>query len=457
MYHNEPDEPINEADQDDNEEELQRQEEAYQRQYENEHTWEQLQEDEHGMLCVDRIAEQRARRKRLLSAAQTARIRKGMIRYMLLVIDLSRGASAQDFRPNRLSCMIRVIRTYIRDFFDQNPLSQLGIMLMKDGVADRLTDLSGSPEAQIKKLGEGNLGASGDASLQNALDLGLNMLKSVPPYGHREMLMLFAGLSTCDPGNIGTSIKACKEARIRVSVVGVAAEVYVCKRITDETGGTYGVALHEAHLEELMLSHAPPPPATSAHALAELVCMGFPQRTAEDQAGAVYVGAEVKLAAGCYTCPRCKTKVPELPCECHVCGLTLISSPHLARSYHHLFPVPPFEEVQPAMLRSAVMGQAGAQGPRGPVGSEVSEDCQGLGCFGCMRDLSAALHQTDDGSGPQGKGAAGGAAATAPMVLTCRNCRMIFCFECDSYIHESLHNCPGCEILGMGASSNTSV
>lgn len=35
----------------------------------------------------------------------------------------------------------------------------------------------------------------------------------------------------------------------------------------------------------------------------------------------------------------------ELPCECHVCGLTLVSSPHLARSYHHLFPVKGFGEV----------------------------------------------------------------------------------------------------------------
>ena len=29
--------------------------------------------------------------------------------------------------------------------------------------------------------------------------------------------------------------------------------------------------------------------------------------------------------------------------SCHVCSLTLVSSPHLARSYHHLFPVPAFE------------------------------------------------------------------------------------------------------------------
>ena len=38
------------------------------------------------------------------------------------------------------------------DFFDQNPLSQLGLMIMRDGLAEMLTELSGSPEVQIKKL-----------------------------------------------------------------------------------------------------------------------------------------------------------------------------------------------------------------------------------------------------------------------------------------------------------------
>ena len=42
----------------------------------------------------------------------------------------------------------------------------------------------------------------------------------------------------------------------------------------------------------------------------------------------------------------------ELPASCHVCGLTLVSSPHLARSYHHLFPVQPFREVPAAELPS---------------------------------------------------------------------------------------------------------
>jgi hypothetical protein len=36
----------------------------------------------------------------------------------------------------------------------------------------------------------------------------------------------------------------------RVSVVGVAAEVFVCRRMSDETGGTYGVALNEVSVSD---------------------------------------------------------------------------------------------------------------------------------------------------------------------------------------------------------------
>ena len=61
---------------------------------------------------------------------------------------------------------------------------------------------------------------------------------------------------------------------LRVSVVGVAAEVHVCRRMADDTGGTYAVALGGSHLEELMLTHAPPPPASAASAGAQLVREG---------------------------------------------------------------------------------------------------------------------------------------------------------------------------------------
>lgn len=52
----------------------------------------------------------------------------------------------------------------------------------------------------------------------------------------------------------------------------------------------------------------------------------------------------VKLMSTGYLCPQCLSKHCELPVECRACGLTLVSAPHLARSYHYLFPVEPFKE-----------------------------------------------------------------------------------------------------------------
>lgn len=75
------------------------------------------------------------------------------------------------------------------------------------------------------------LDAGGDVSLQNGLDMAVEALQAVPPYGSREVLLVFAGLSTCDPGDLLGSVQAAKAAKCRVSILGVAAEVYICKHM----------------------------------------------------------------------------------------------------------------------------------------------------------------------------------------------------------------------------------
>jgi len=70
-----------------------------------------------------------------------------------------------------------------------------------------------------------------------------------------------------------------------------------------------------------------------------------------------------------------------------------------------------------------------------------------LYCYGCQRPLAPHL----DSSHSEAAAAAGGLAAADDgpgMVLRCQLCRRLFCFECDAFIHESLHNCPGCECGG---------
>ncbi|KAL9237890.1 hypothetical protein vseg_012386 [Gypsophila vaccaria] len=391
---------------------------AWERTYADERSWESLQEDESGLLrAIDNTslyhAQYRRRLRSITSALSATRIQKGLIRYLYVVMDFSRAASEMDYRPSRLAVVAKHVEAFIREFFDQNPLSQIGLVMIKDGVADYLTDMGGSPESHIKAL-MNKLGCSGEASLQNALELVHENLNQIPSYGHREVLILYSALSTCDPGDVMETIKKCKKSKIRCSIVGLSAEIFICKHICQETGGSYSVALDESHLKELLLEHAPPPPAIAEYAVANLIKMGFPQRAAEGVVSICVCHKEAKVGAG-YTCPRCKARVCELPTECRICGLTLVSSPHLARSYHHLFPITPFDEVS---FSNKDLGR-----------QKLPEKC-----FGCMHNLK---NPGTDSS----------------FCVSCSKCKKYFCLDCDIYIHESLHNCPGCESLRHSTST----
>lgn len=142
--------------------------------------------------------------------------------------------------------------------------------------------------------------------------------------------------------------------------------------------------------------------------------MGFPEKNPTGPKGFAFAGSDSQMLDGGYTCNRCKARVTDLPCECHVCGLALVSSPHIARAYHHLFPVKPFREVG-----ENASPKAHPESPASTWDEGTGDSC----CFGCLMEL-----QEDTG-----------------VILQCDECQNLFCFECDSYIHGNLHNCPGCE------------
>jgi hypothetical protein len=84
------------------------------------------------------------------------------------------------------------------------------------------------------------------------------LLCQIPTYAHRETLLIFSALSTCDPGDILEAVRRCKDANIRCSVVGLAAEIYICKLLCEQTGGNYSVATSEVSI----MSFAPCDPLT---------------------------------------------------------------------------------------------------------------------------------------------------------------------------------------------------
>ncbi|CAM9532216.1 unnamed protein product [Choristocarpus tenellus] len=175
-----------------------------------------------------------------------------------------------------------------------------------------------------------------------------------------------------------------------------------------------------------------------------------------------YSGNQQELMASGYNCPRCKTKTSELPSECIICNLPLVSSPHLARSYHHLFPVPHFEETIPPCPQGRRTGptKETAQPSQAPylssggvkvkagAGERVATTgTTGLGIQGPQAGRVVKMEVVEESpSGPPQPSACAGCLRQliSQSYYRCPDCKSVFCLDCDMYIHDSLHNCPGC-------------
>lgn len=105
-------------------------------------SWDVVQEDAAGSLAgvVNEFVE-KSKRRRLLRDTDT--IQRGLIRHLYLVLDLSLAMTDRDLRPSRLELTLQYAQEFVNEFFDQNPISQLGIIGMKDGIAERISPLSG--------------------------------------------------------------------------------------------------------------------------------------------------------------------------------------------------------------------------------------------------------------------------------------------------------------------------
>ncbi|KAK9744789.1 Ssl1-like [Popillia japonica] len=350
-----------------------------------EKTWEAIKEDDDGFLEAS-VAEiiQRAKRKRQQNKQVNSKL--GMMRHLYVVLDCSDAMSAQDLKPTRLLCTLKILENFIEEFFDQNPISQMGIIIMHNKRAERICDLGGNFRKYIKTVnGLTKTALIGEPSLQNGLELALKSLKLLPSHASREILVIMGSLTTCDPSDINKTISMLKHEGVRCSVVGLAAEVHVCRQLANETGVD------------------PPPAAVCLES--SLIKMGFPHQMIVEgteepltmcmcHVDSTEEGS--KLTTGGYYCPQCYSKYCELPVECRSCGLTLVSAPHLARSYHHLFPAASYREIE--------------------------FDNQSLNCFACQKIFSEADKQ----------------------VYLCSNCQQYFCLDCDIFVHDILHTCPGC-------------
>lgn len=370
-------------------------------------SWEILREDSAGTLqptlslLVQRESEYLHRRR---IAADTA-LRRGIMRHIVLLLDWSIAAASTEVTPNRAVWMVNfAIRPLIRDFFEQNPLGQVSLVTLKDGLAEIISELSPNSSQhnlaldQIVQTAIQPEGAPrGSLSIQNGLQVAQSILKHTPGHGTREVLLFQIGLASHDPGNIFDILPGLKAAKIRTSAISLYGEVSVIRLLTKETDGTYSVAVNDSHFGELSKEQLTPPVTSrDSKATSYLVPMGFPTHINYKTAVLCACHGELRLEG--FQCPHCHSLTCQLPIDCPICKLTLISAPHLAKSYHYLFPVSNYLEID------------------GLTGK----------CFACSGPIIPNENVEGYRSGQ------------------CHRCKDNFCAQCNYTVHSLLYNCPGC-------------
>lgn len=279
-------------------------------------SWDQLSEDPVSGKLVDSSV---CKLQRSNAGAIGGTIRRGMIRYLYIVVDRSRSMHQQDFdfRPSRAGATQELLTKFITSFFSENPIAQLGIIVMRDGRAQKLTDLSGNKRIHLEAITKEGPNCQGEASLQNALELSLGLLNEIPGYGHREVLIIFGSLTTRDPGDIFETAEKLRRARIHVSVIELSVELFVLRSISEITNGTFRVGGSLDHCHKLLCEYLIPPPSSrvgETFSEGELVEMGFPRREAASSSSSClgYACGQLLFLIGAYVCPRCETRAAEV-------------------------------------------------------------------------------------------------------------------------------------------------
>ncbi|KAF4313500.1 von Willebrand factor type A [Botryosphaeria dothidea] len=410
-----------------------------------------LKEAADGKLLPDEEDNPEAKKRKRLRQ-DTKPFQRGIIRHVVLVLDQSEAMLEKDFKPTRYAAVLKYAQEYVREFFEQNPISQLSVMTMYDGLCSRVSELSGNPMDHIAPLQKMRDTRSpnyqdprGSPSLQNALEQARAALYHTPSHGTREVIIVLGALLSLDPGDIFKTIANCVKNNVRVNIIGMGGRLKICQEISSRTNGgdesAYGVAVDQLHFRDLLLATTTPPVIRqmTAHAAANpasLLKMGFPSRVVEDIP--TICACHGTLTRGGYLCSQCQAKVCSLPTTCPSCNLTLILSTHLARSYHHLFPLKNWREV--TWDRARQIGSAECKScltPFPPIPSSKA----------AAKRPGFANGQKIGGTSENGvteKRKTEGSGASESSRYECEDCKNHFCVDCDVYCHEIVHNCPGC-------------
>lgn len=189
-------------------------------------------------------------------------------RALVLVIDMSRTMAEKDYSPSRIELVLKTTRDFINEYFEQSPISLLSLVVMRNSVASIKTPCTSDRVALERGLQDlidnesnGARTCAGEMSLQNGLRVARDSLAQVKSVqAAAEILIIFGGTTSCDPGNISAAIDILAGEGVVCNTLSLSAEIYIAKKIAVKTGGLSLVALNERHFRDIFFRFTKPSP-----------------------------------------------------------------------------------------------------------------------------------------------------------------------------------------------------
>ncbi|CBH13726.1 DNA repair and transcription factor protein,putative [Trypanosoma brucei gambiense DAL972] len=343
----------------------------------------------------------------------------------VLLLDGSEAVNCSlDYLPTRLIALRPQLNKFVHTYLDANPLASLGVVVMRDGVAQRLIPCTTNATdiVQTLELKYFRFGGSGAMSLENGLRMALSELVDLRRIAKRlrennsgstgsdvqedvtsrlRIVLASSSVTIVDPLDVFAVQKIVAQLRVRVDVISFCGAVHVLQEAAVLTGGSLHTPMNYEHLTEILRHLASPEGGSARHVGVQpaLIQIGFPMYVGDEAEGKRYL-----------TCPQCGLIQTSIPSTCPLCKLLLFSVPLIHVTFITRNELcAPSQKVEHATKKKTTAAAGGA--------ADTAR------CSLCQRKLAG-----EDGGG----------------YWCCGCCLCERCEACETYIRENLGLCPTC-------------
>lgn len=333
---------------------------------------------------------------KLRVSRRTRNARRGIVRKLLLVLDMSASIEERDMLPSRKHHLREGVISFFRSFSESNPLSTMGVSVATNGQAHLAASVVADEEI-INAIFDDASG-SGKFSLSASLECALAFFAQTAAL--KEIVFVVSSLSFFGSSPYKYITDLAKKG-VRMHAVHLSAEMSILQRITSQTGGACGVVNMPEDLCTLLDLISIPPPYSGTSRLS-MLRVGFPRAVQEHSICACHL----EVTESGYVCPFCTTKVCSVPRACPICEGMLTSSVYLLKPLHWVDSAP--EESKQNILE------------RKKEDAHVPEKC---------KSCSASFAPSN---------------ASAPSPCICSGCGTLLCADCARFMRSMLNFCIFC-------------